>query len=185
MVLGLPGGATYFFQAGTDELVNEWVLTCNYWAARQSKEPLAGGVSNMEYGWNRAADAQQRGRSASEDATAKDATAKDADTVSIRSNRSKYGKAATVRSSPWADRVAINDWKAPMTSTVPSMADEETQLESLRKHVRYITRELQQHNELYAPMTSLVRSFHIVHLTPPYKCLPSIGLIRRTLPRPS
>ncbi|KDN47537.1 hypothetical protein K437DRAFT_267827 [Tilletiaria anomala UBC 951] len=51
--LTLPGGAVYFFQAGHEELVHEWVSTCNYWAARQSKEPLAGGVSNMEYGWNK------------------------------------------------------------------------------------------------------------------------------------
>ena len=47
MVLTLANGALYFFQAGTEELVNEWVQTCNYWAARQSKEPLPGGVSNM------------------------------------------------------------------------------------------------------------------------------------------
>lgn len=29
----------------------EWVSTCNYWAARESKEPLMGGVGNLEYGW--------------------------------------------------------------------------------------------------------------------------------------
>ncbi|PLW49722.1 hypothetical protein PCANC_10477 [Puccinia coronata f. sp. avenae] len=51
-VLTLSNGASYFFQAGTEELVYEWVSTCNYWAARLSKEPLTGGVSNMEYGWN-------------------------------------------------------------------------------------------------------------------------------------
>jgi len=50
-VLTLSSGASYFFQAGTEELVYEWVSTCNYWAARLSKEPLTGGVSNMEYGW--------------------------------------------------------------------------------------------------------------------------------------
>ena len=48
MVLTLANGAVFLFQAGTEELVGEWVETCNYWAARQSKEPLAGGVSNME-----------------------------------------------------------------------------------------------------------------------------------------
>jgi PH/SEC7 domain-containing protein len=52
MILTLANGGAYFFQAGTEELVNEWVSTCSYWAARTSKEPLAGGVSNMEYGWN-------------------------------------------------------------------------------------------------------------------------------------
>lgn len=51
--LTLSSGAVYFFQAGTEDLVAEWVATCNYWAARQSKPPLAGGVSNMEYGWNK------------------------------------------------------------------------------------------------------------------------------------
>ncbi|UZJ56962.1 hypothetical protein CBS101457_006282 [Exobasidium rhododendri] len=51
--LTIPGDSVYFFQTGHEELVQEWVSTCNYWAARQSKEPLAGGVSNMEYGWNR------------------------------------------------------------------------------------------------------------------------------------
>ncbi|KAK0520089.1 hypothetical protein OC842_007218 [Tilletia horrida] len=51
--LTLPGGIVYLFQAGHEELVQEWVATCNYWAARQSREPLAGGVSNMEYGWNK------------------------------------------------------------------------------------------------------------------------------------
>lgn len=52
-VLTLSTDAVYFFQAGTEDLVNEWVSTCNYWAARTSKEPLSGGVSNMEYGWSR------------------------------------------------------------------------------------------------------------------------------------
>ena len=51
--LTLANGSVYFFQTGHEELVQEWVSTCNYWAARQSREPLGGGVSNMEYGWNR------------------------------------------------------------------------------------------------------------------------------------
>lgn len=51
--LTLTSGDVYFFQTGHEELVQEWVSTCNYWAARQSREPFAGGVSNMEYGWNR------------------------------------------------------------------------------------------------------------------------------------
>ena len=55
-VFTLPDGGSYFFQAGTPDLVAEWVSTCNYWSARLSREPLAGGISNMEYGWNRVAD---------------------------------------------------------------------------------------------------------------------------------
>ncbi|KAK4056662.1 hypothetical protein OIO90_002214 [Microbotryomycetes sp. JL221] len=52
-VLTLPSGGTYFFQTGTPDLVSEWVSTCNYWSARLSKTSLPGGVSNMEYGWNK------------------------------------------------------------------------------------------------------------------------------------
>lgn len=44
-------GAVFLFQVGSVEQVHEWASTCNYWAARESKEPLAGGVSSMEYGW--------------------------------------------------------------------------------------------------------------------------------------
>ncbi|TFY70888.1 hypothetical protein EVG20_g2118 [Dentipellis fragilis] len=162
MVLTLSNGAVYFFQAGTEELVNEWVSTCNYWAARQSKEPLTGGVSNMEYGWNRVGDPLHHGRAISDDESSRF----DMDNLSVRSgrsgrsSRSRFGKkdgAATVRggSSPWADRTSINEWKAPQPPSVPSTHDEETQLEALRKHVTSLTNDLQEHNELRAPMMAL------------------------------
>ncbi|KAJ1985813.1 hypothetical protein H4R33_003749 [Dimargaris cristalligena] len=47
----LPHGGVYLFQAGTREQLEEWVQCCNYWAARESKEPLIGGVCNIDYGW--------------------------------------------------------------------------------------------------------------------------------------
>ena len=53
LVLTFADGETYFFQASTEELVNEWVSTCNYWAARKSEVPLPGAVPKMEYGWSR------------------------------------------------------------------------------------------------------------------------------------
>ncbi|KAJ7096338.1 hypothetical protein C8R44DRAFT_812767 [Mycena epipterygia] len=158
MVLTLANGGVYFFQAGTEELVNEWVSTCNYWAARTSKEPLAGGVSNMEYGWNRLDDTSHT-RSHSETESATDYS----DMMSVRSGRSGRSKfgwrdgAATVRgtSSPWADRTFINDWKAPLPPTVSSPHDEETQLEALRKHVASMKKDLKKHNEYREPMSAL------------------------------
>ncbi|KAK7057207.1 hypothetical protein R3P38DRAFT_2839951 [Favolaschia claudopus] len=158
MVLTLANGGVYFFQAGTEELVNEWVSTCNYWAARTSKEPLAGGVSNMEYGWNRI-DEPSHSRSYSETPETPDVS----DMMSVksgRSTRSKFGwreGAATVRgtSSPWADRTFINEWKPPMPPTVSSPHDEETQLEALRKHVASMKKDLKQHNEYREPMSAL------------------------------
>ncbi|RKP05623.1 Pleckstrin homology domain-containing protein, partial [Thamnocephalis sphaerospora] len=47
----LPNGGVYLFQAASADLVREWVSVCNYWAARESKEPLGGGVGNVDYGW--------------------------------------------------------------------------------------------------------------------------------------
>ncbi|ORX47156.1 hypothetical protein DM01DRAFT_362337 [Hesseltinella vesiculosa] len=44
-------GGVYLFQVGSQEQVHEWVATCNYWAARESKEPLMGGIGSLEYGW--------------------------------------------------------------------------------------------------------------------------------------
>jgi PH and SEC7 domain-containing protein len=161
MVLTLASGGVYFFQAGTEELVNEWVSTCNYWAARTSKEPLAGGVSNMEYGWNRVSD-DPHVRSQSEDVESiKDADP--VDTMSIRSGRStrsKFGNwregSATVRGSPWADRTYINDWKPPLPPSVASVHDEEAQLDALKKHVKSLKEELKKHNELREAMIQLV-----------------------------
>ncbi|KAF8993676.1 hypothetical protein BDQ17DRAFT_1401548 [Cyathus striatus] len=159
MVLTLSNGGVYFFQAGTEELVNEWVSTCNYWAARTSKEPLTGGVSNMEYGWNRVADpyAPTKTRSHSE---WNDTDQSDGLSVrSGKSGRSKFGwkeGATTVRAahshSPWADKTFINDWKPPLPPTVSSVHDEEAQLDALRKHVRSMKKDLGQHNELREPM---------------------------------
>ncbi|KAJ8076839.1 hypothetical protein PM082_001262 [Marasmius tenuissimus] len=159
MVLTLSNGGVYFFQAGTEELVNEWVSTCNYWAARTSKEPLAGGVSNMEYGWNRVNESNLHGRSQSDSESVRDN-----DTTSVKSGKSSRSKfsnwregAATVRTtqSPWIDRILINDWKPPMPPSVSSFHDEETQLEALRKHVKSMKRDLQRHNELREPMSAL------------------------------
>ncbi|KAF9531604.1 hypothetical protein CPB83DRAFT_786238 [Crepidotus variabilis] len=160
MVLTLANRGVYFFQAGTEELVNEWVSTCNYWAARTSKEPLAGGVSNMEYGWNRVADLYGHGRSQSQTDLRKDDTM---DTMSVRSGkstRSKYGwkdGSATVRGgfSPRSDKTFINDWKPPMHPTVASTHDEEAQLDALRKHVETLKKDLETHNELREPMSAL------------------------------
>ena len=147
----------YFFQAGTEELVNEWVSTCNYWAARQSKEPLAGGVSNMEYGWNRVLD----GTAPTDTADEKDHS----DTLSVRSARSNRSSRSrlskkdffTMRSatSPY-ERIVVHDWRAPVPSTVASAHDEETQLESLQRHLTNLKQDFKQHNELRTPMAQLV-----------------------------
>jgi PH/SEC7 domain-containing protein len=152
MVLTLSNGGVYFFQAGTEELVNEWVSTCNYWAARTSKEPLAGGVSNMEYGWNRVADPLNHERSMSNDLLKDNDPS---DSMSVRSGRSTRSK---LRWKDSVDKVYINDWKPPMPPTVSSVHDEESQMEALQKHVLSMKKDLKRHNELRQPMAALVCS---------------------------
>ena len=162
MVLTLSNGGVYFFQAGTEELVNEWVSTCNYWAARTSKEPLAGGVSNMEYGWNRVVDSASHDRSTSTDTTVE---LDPSDSMSVRSGRSTRSKmrwregANTMRAShsPYAEKIYINDWKPPLPPTVSSVHDEESQMEALQKHVASMKKDLNRHNGLRQPMAALVR----------------------------
>lgn len=148
--------------------MNEWVSTCNYWAARLSKEPLAGGVSNMEYGWNRVMDIAESRPSASGDPTpARDPDP--SDTMSMRSGRSGRSRMSkkdpfSLRSngSPFSDRVYINEWKPPMPSTVPSTHEEETQLEALHKHAAALKQELDEHNHLRVPMQQLVSCYNSV-----------------------
>ncbi|KAG1751509.1 uncharacterized protein EDB91DRAFT_1234857 [Suillus paluster] len=158
MVLTLSNGGVFFFQAGTEELVNEWVSTCNYWAARTSKEPLAGGVSNMEYGWNRVTDALH-GRSASDEQKPEYDRADSMSVRSGRSGRSKLGwkeGAATVRGhSPWSERLFINEWKPPIPPSISSIHDEESQLEALQKYVHMLKTDFKHHTELREPMAAL------------------------------
>ncbi|KAB5589161.1 Sec7-like domain containing protein [Ceratobasidium theobromae] len=148
-VLTLASGAVYFFQAGTEDLVNEWVMTCNYWAARQSKEPLSGGVSNMEYGWNRALEMLQSGSAE----TLPDRRVDSFDTQSVRSGRNVNLR---IPSSPFnSERIMIHEWTGPMHSVMPSTHDEETQMEALQKQANLLKQELHVHNELRQPMMSL------------------------------
>lgn len=157
LVLTLSSGAVYFFQAGTEELVAEWVSTCNYWAARQSREPLSGGVSNMEYGWSRIQDQQADGED-----NASVYQHDTSDTMSVRSGRS--GRLARLNSnlnlnragSVPPDRLFIHEWKPPMHPSLASTNDEETQLESLQKQVGSLKLELERHNALRKPMQDMV-----------------------------
>ncbi|GAA5916121.1 hypothetical protein JCM6882_003942 [Rhodosporidiobolus microsporus] len=153
-VLTLPNGGSYFFQAGTPDLVAEWVATCNYWSGRLSKEPLSGGVSNMEYGWNRAEPPSRDDDDDDEDDYE--------EIASIRSGHSRMSHAGSMFSSHGGgtggnpnDRIHINDWKPPQVPLTPSNLPEEAQLDALKRHSDIVHKELAHHNTLRAPMTRL------------------------------
>jgi hypothetical protein len=163
-VLTLANGSSYFFQAGTEDLVQEWVSTCNYWAARLSKEPLLGGVSNIDYGWKRitklASDALEGDDKDTEDLASIRSGKSGKSHKSGRSSRSRVGHRATssfgVSVGNMNDRAHISEWKAPLPPTSASKLSEEGQMASLRQHVHKMQGELADHNELRGPMTRLV-----------------------------
>ncbi|GAA5983217.1 hypothetical protein JCM10908_000200 [Rhodotorula pacifica] len=149
-IFTLPDGGSFFFQAGTPDLVAEWVATCNYWSARLSREPLAGGVSNMEYGWNRV------------DEAALEIDDNRAERASIRSGHSRRSFASTAfrHAMPLTDndRVHINDWTPPQTPLAPSQLSEDNQLEALKRHLGVLQKETTLHDALKGPMTRLYTS---------------------------
>ncbi|RMZ85370.1 hypothetical protein DV737_g809, partial [Chaetothyriales sp. CBS 132003] len=139
--LSLPTGAVHLFSVGTPDIVKEFVSTVNFWSARLSKEPMMGGVSNMEYGWsdmivNRAlvgggADSASRTQ------------------LSMRSS-TDTGTSAKARLA--GDRAYINEWQPPQQSMMASQLLEVDQLKALQAYVNAVEEELQKHNEMRGPM---------------------------------
>ena len=54
--LKISNGGVLAFLAGTREIADEYVYTCNYWASRVSREPLVEAVSSSEFGWKKPLD---------------------------------------------------------------------------------------------------------------------------------
>ncbi|KAL9103257.1 MAG: hypothetical protein Q9163_001679 [Psora crenata] len=146
--LSLPTGAIHLFQAGTPEIVKEFVATANYWSARLSKEPLVGGVSNIEYGWSSSVintalihPVENTPASTSVSGTRPSLQS------SIRSGRSSMDQGSYRPKLP-GDKIMINDWTPPPQSMVASALMEVDQLKALSNYVKNIDEELQKHNEL-------------------------------------
>ncbi|KAE8399298.1 hypothetical protein BDV37DRAFT_233671 [Aspergillus pseudonomiae] len=149
--LSLPNGAVHLFQAGTPEIVHEFVSTANYWSARLSKEPLVGGVSNMEYGWSDAV--INSALITAENNNNKSPPSSSGARPSIQSSiRSSIDQQGGVRPRLPADRVHISDWAPPQQSMVASNLPEADQLKALRTYVKNVEDELQRHNELRPAM---------------------------------
>jgi len=162
--LSLPTGAVHLFQCGTPEIVKEFVATANYWSARLSKEPMVGGISNIEYGWgdsviNTAIINADRNTSS---AGTGGAGARPSLQSSIRSARSSVDQGAYRPRLP-GDKIVITDWTPPQQSMVASVLMEVDQLKGLTTYVKNIEDELERHNELRVAMglaVSIPYSFH-------------------------
>ena len=182
--LSLPTGAVHLFHVGTPEIVKEFVSTANYWSARLSKEPMVGGISNIEYGWsesiiNSALLNTDRNMSTS---AVNSNGARPSLQSSIRSARSSMDQGVIKARLP-GDRVVITDWTPPQQTMVASVLMEIDQLKGLSTYVKSITDELERHNELRSAMlfaVSLDRSLKHTYPKSSYSFPPDI----RIAPRP-
>jgi len=125
--LTLSSGSVFFFEAGTSELVKEWVECANYWAARTSKDPLKAGVSNMEWGWGDCL-------AMSEDEATDDGgslTESRRSTFEAQRSPSSNGKATYGGDNRVlkGDKVVIREWKPPQASLMSSSLKERDQLQ--------------------------------------------------------
>ncbi|RPB25483.1 hypothetical protein L211DRAFT_782750 [Terfezia boudieri ATCC MYA-4762] len=141
--LSLPNGAVHLFQAGTEEIIKEWVTTANYWSARLSKEPLVGGVSNVEYGWGECI----------ADIETTSTTATFGPRPSLQESiRSSIDHGSMVRPRLPGDKVVIAEWTPPGQSMMASPLSEADQLKALETYVANINMELVRHNDLRGAM---------------------------------
>ena len=119
-------GSVSLFQTGPIEQVQEWVETCNYWAARESKEPLPEGVSNMEYGWGACLD----------------------DVImDLDAERKGYQNTSNCSLTD-LDTVIINNWLPPCATMISSLVNEKEQCEIVQKHLNILNDEINQHRDL-------------------------------------
>ncbi|CAJ0760478.1 8497_t:CDS:10 [Entrophospora sp. SA101] len=144
--LSIPNGGLYFFQAGTAELVEEWVSTCNYWAARTSKEPLTGGVSNIEYGWGRCLALDDDDNNINDDN--KSIMSDMRSTISFNSMMHPNSGASH-------NKIFIHEWKPPLPPGVSSVLDEDSQLAALKKYRADLENDLEEHKNYWEPMSKL------------------------------
>ena len=157
--LSLPTGAVHLFSVGTPDIVKEFVSTANYWSARLSKEPMTGGISNMEYGWSDAVINRALVVSDSQPMLNRVSPSPRPSTqMSVRSSID-HGIGAARPKLP-GDRIHINDWTSPQQSMMASQLLEVDQLKSLQTYVKNVEDDLQKHNELRPPMLLAISPRH-------------------------
>ena len=166
--LSLPSGAVHLFQVGTPEIAHEWMSTANYWSARLSKEPLSGGVSNIEYGWSEAIinpallerppsatstvnnapppSIHNRTRGHTHSSSNGGIGGRPSIQSSVRSSFDNIGGGS--RHKTQGDKIQITDWQPPSQSMMASQLMEVDQLKSLQAYVANVEAELESHNEL-------------------------------------
>lgn len=142
--LTLPTHGLFLFRAGTREIAEEFVYTCNYWAALASKEPLVESISSAEYGWNRPIEILKEKQTADPNYRPR-VSSGSFDVIFID-----------------GQRIQVKEWKPPASSVVHSALDEEQQLESLKHYIATVQESLIRHSDYLAPMLRVFQPGHLV-----------------------
>ena len=162
--LSLPSGAVHLFDVGTPEIAQEFMSTANYWSARLSKEPLSGGVSNVEYGWSESV----INPALVERPFSPPATSGPPVSLQNRQGSHKYSNStgSTQRPSVTSslrtsldngfggkprlpgDKTRLAEWQPPTQSMMASQLLEVDQLKALSTYMNHVEAELAKHNEL-------------------------------------
>jgi Pleckstrin homology domain len=156
--LSLPTGAVHLFSVGTPDIVKEFVSTANYWSARLSKEPMMGGISNMEYGWSDSVINRSLTPLESQPVPHRACDGRPSTQLSMRSSID-HGT-GTVRPKLPGDKIFINEWVPPQQSMMASRLMEIDQLKGLQAYVKTVEEDFQKHNELRAPMLMAFSARH-------------------------
>ncbi|KAK5135138.1 hypothetical protein LTR08_005524 [Meristemomyces frigidus] len=160
--LSLPSGAVHLFQVGTPDIAKEFMTCANYWSARLSKEPLSGGVSNIEYGWsdqviNLALLERQESHSSppttmqSRPGHVHHSSSGTVPRPSFQSSmRGSFdtGSFGGVKAKTVGDKAQIAAWHPPTQSMMASQLMEVDQLKALTAYVTNVETELARHNEM-------------------------------------
>ena len=160
--LSLPSGAVHLFQVGTPDIAKEFMTTANYWSARLSKEPLSGGVSNIEYGWsdeviNTALLEPRTGAMSPNPPPSMQNRPMHSHTgssggigrSSLQSSiRTSLDTGFGARPRLPGDKVQLAEWHPPSQSMMASQLMEVDQLKALTAYVSNVEAELARHNEL-------------------------------------
>ncbi|KAF2641269.1 hypothetical protein P280DRAFT_399270 [Massarina eburnea CBS 473.64] len=149
--LSLPTGAVHLFQVGTPDIVREFVTTSNYWSARLSKEPLMGGVSNIEHGWGDNVINTALIRPASNASNHGHGHMRRPSMASSMRSSMDHGS-GVVKARLQGDKATLSDWRPPVQSMMASNLMEVDQLRALTDYVKNVEDELTRHNDLRAPM---------------------------------
>lgn len=156
--LSLPTGAVHLFQVGTPDIIKEFVSTANYWSARLSKEPMMGGISNMEFGWSDAVLNRALISSESHPNMPVGGSSRPSMQSSLRSSFDQVS--GGMRPKRPVDKMTISEWCAPQQSMMASQLMEVDQLRNLQAYIQNVETELGKHNELRPAMQLALPTRH-------------------------